>query len=146
MRAHYVVLVVVVVSVASVGCREAETLGKPLPATAAGSSAAGNSGAAGARAAGMGASGTPSSAAGSTAPAPTPESVKVTIDSGVLVGETTGGVDVFRGVPFAKPPVGALRWKAPQMPDPSPIGTYRTSSTAARKSSSEYEATPRTRS
>jgi len=49
-----------------------------------------------------------------------PEPVKVAIDSGVLVGESTGGVNVFRGVPFAKPPVGALRWKAPQTPDPWP--------------------------
>ena len=46
--------------------------------------------------------------------------VKVTIDSGVLVGETSDGVNVFRGVPFAKPPIGALRWKAAQAPDKWP--------------------------
>jgi para-nitrobenzyl esterase len=46
--------------------------------------------------------------------------VKVTIDSGVLVGQVEDGVNVFRGVPFAKPPVGALRWKAPQKPDKWP--------------------------
>jgi para-nitrobenzyl esterase len=46
--------------------------------------------------------------------------VKATLDTGVLVGESADGVNVFRGVPFAKPPVGALRWKAPQKPDAWP--------------------------
>jgi para-nitrobenzyl esterase len=45
---------------------------------------------------------------------------KATIDSGVLVGESADGVNVFRGVPFAKAPVGDLRWKAPQKPDAWP--------------------------
>jgi len=45
------------------------------------------------------------------------EPVKATIDTGVLVGDSADGVNVFRGVPFAKPPVGALRWKASQQPD-----------------------------
>lgn len=54
----------------------------------------------------------------SQAAKPTP--VRATIDSGVLVGETHDGVNVFRGVPYAKPPVGALRWKAPQKPDKWP--------------------------
>lgn len=46
--------------------------------------------------------------------------VKVTLDSGVLVGNAENGIRVFRGVPFAKPPVGELRWKAAQKPDPWP--------------------------
>jgi para-nitrobenzyl esterase len=45
---------------------------------------------------------------------------KVTIDSGVLVGESIDGVNVFRGVPYAKPPIGELRWKTPQKPDKWP--------------------------
>ncbi|MBC7982993.1 MAG: carboxylesterase/lipase family protein [Candidatus Obscuribacterales bacterium] len=43
--------------------------------------------------------------------------VKVSIDSGTLVGESNDGVNSFKGVPFAKPPVGDLRWSAPQKPD-----------------------------
>lgn len=48
--------------------------------------------------------------------APKPAPVKVKIDAGTLVGESQDGVSVFRGVPFAKAPVGDLRWKAPQAP------------------------------
>lgn len=45
------------------------------------------------------------------------QSIKVTIDSGVLVGETENGINVFKGIPYARPPVGDLRWMPPQMPD-----------------------------
>jgi len=38
--------------------------------------------------------------------------------SGEVIGFTgTYGSHVWRGIPFAKPPVGALRWRAPQRPD-----------------------------
>jgi para-nitrobenzyl esterase len=41
---------------------------------------------------------------------------EVKIDAGVLEGVagSDSSVRVFRGIPFATPPVGALRWKAPQ--------------------------------
>jgi para-nitrobenzyl esterase len=55
---------------------------------------------------------------------PAMKTVKATLDSGVLVGESKDGVNVFRGVPFAKPPVGEMRWKAPQTPDKWPGERY----------------------
>ena len=38
----------------------------------------------------------------------------VTIDGELLVGKSDNGVAAFLGVPFAEPPVGDLRWRAPQ--------------------------------
>ncbi|HLG86652.1 MAG TPA: carboxylesterase family protein [Alphaproteobacteria bacterium] len=39
-----------------------------------------------------------------------------TIDSGQLTGKIEGGADAFLGIPFARPPVGSLRWRPPQPP------------------------------
>jgi para-nitrobenzyl esterase len=44
--------------------------------------------------------------------APSPEQVRVA--AGALKGVTADGVMSFKGVPFAAPPVGPLRWKPPQ--------------------------------
>ena len=41
---------------------------------------------------------------------------RAVVDTGVLAGVKQSGLAVFRGVPYAAPPVGALRWKAPQQP------------------------------
>jgi para-nitrobenzyl esterase len=41
---------------------------------------------------------------------------RVTVDAGTLEGDvdSTTGVSVFRGIPYAAPPVGALRWQPPR--------------------------------
>src|SRR5512134_702304 len=46
------------------------------------------------------------------APAPTPTVVRV--ENGELQGAVDDGVASFKGIPFAAPPVGDLRWRPPQ--------------------------------
>jgi para-nitrobenzyl esterase len=43
-----------------------------------------------------------------------PFSPTVQVDSGALSGAAADGVLSFKGIPFAAPPVGDLRWRAPQ--------------------------------
>ena len=38
----------------------------------------------------------------------------VKVDQGTLEGTVEDGLSVYRGIPFAAPPVGDLRWRAPQ--------------------------------
>ena len=61
----------------------------------------------------------PASSNGAKDGAKSNEAVKVVCENGVMLGNSTDGVTSFKGVPFAKPPVNELRWKAPQAPDPS---------------------------
>ena len=42
----------------------------------------------------------------------------VTVSSGQLKGENQGDIAVFKGVPYAQPPVGDLRWRPPQPVEP----------------------------
>jgi para-nitrobenzyl esterase len=49
---------------------------------------------------------------GTTALSQTPPQVRV--ESGELQGVVADGVDSFKGIPFAAPPVGDLRWRPPQ--------------------------------
>ncbi len=43
------------------------------------------------------------------------KATKVSTESGPVVGvQADNGIDMFLGIPYAEPPVGELRWKAPQ--------------------------------
>src|SRR6478735_438019 len=57
-----------------------------------------------------------------TIPGPA-ESVEpvVRTSSGAVRGRTEDGLTVFRGIPFAQPPVGDARFAAPRRPRPSDV-------------------------
>src|ERR1041385_2564554 len=38
----------------------------------------------------------------------------IKVEGGMISGTTADGVRTYKGIPFAAPPVGELRWKAPQ--------------------------------
>jgi para-nitrobenzyl esterase len=48
-------------------------------------------------------------------PTPDPRAV---VEQGVLIGRVDEGVSSFKGVPYARPPIGPLRWRAPQRAEP----------------------------
>lgn len=39
---------------------------------------------------------------------------QVKVEGGIIQGTSSDNISVFKGIPFAAPPVGDLRWKAPQ--------------------------------
>ena len=43
-------------------------------------------------------------------------SVAADCHNGTFVGQKEGVVNVWRGIPYAKPPTGDLRWRAPEVP------------------------------
>ncbi|MFO1502002.1 MAG: carboxylesterase family protein [Verrucomicrobiota bacterium] len=43
-----------------------------------------------------------------------PQPAAVMVDGGLVQGTTEHGLTVYRGIPFAAPPAGELRWRAPQ--------------------------------
>jgi para-nitrobenzyl esterase len=51
---------------------------------------------------------------GAALPAAAQQAPVVPVTGGNVAGSVEGNVATFRGIPFAAPPVGALRWRAPQ--------------------------------
>lgn len=58
-------------------------------------------------------------------------------DDGLIRGSVAHGVASYLGIPYAKPPVGALRWRAPQPP-----GVWRHVRAAVRFGPSCYQGPP----
>ena len=59
--------------------------------------------------------------------APAIAAPQIVTDQGPLTGTTTNGVDAYKNIPYAAPPVGDLRWRPPQ---PGPHWTSPRDATA----------------
>jgi para-nitrobenzyl esterase len=58
------------------------------------------------------------SAAGAAPAEPAPDQPIVVAPAGTIAGRRIGEMDAYRGIPYAAPPVGPLRWTPPQAPTP----------------------------
>ncbi|VDB90061.1 unnamed protein product [Peniophora sp. CBMAI 1063] len=52
----------------------------------------------------------------------------ITLDKGTFVGTSEGDVSIFRGIPYAQPPVGNLRFRPPLLNEPYSGTTYNATS------------------
>jgi len=85
----------------------------------------------------------------SCAPAAAPIKDPIKIDTGQISGTTVGELHIYKGIPFAAPPVGDMRWKPPQPAapwqgvkectefGPAPMGYFSTSFPAYAETVSE---------
>lgn len=64
---------------------------------------------------------------GTSSPQAIQHGTTIALADGTIEGEVAGGTRRFLGIPFAAPPVGALRWRPPQPPAPW-SGTLQTKS------------------
>ncbi len=51
-------------------------------------------------------------------PLPPTAARPISIDTGLVQGMNENGLTIYRGIPFAAPPIGELRWRAPEPPAP----------------------------
>ena len=74
-------------------------------------------------------------------PAQAAPAIVVRTTEGVISGTTTedGAVRIFKGIPYARPPVGQLRWRAPEPP-----GSWADTRTATEYGPNCYQSAPRT--
>jgi para-nitrobenzyl esterase len=49
-----------------------------------------------------------------------PSTPTVHLAGGAIAGATSGSITVFKGIPYAQPPIGPLRWREPQPVSPWP--------------------------
>jgi para-nitrobenzyl esterase len=70
--------------------------------------------------AGMARAHSPAASATQSEPGSSLKPIKVKVRSGQLAGRTDGDVASWKAIPYAAPPVGALRWRPPQ-----PIAAWR---------------------